>query len=108
MRRATAARQEWSSLRTWDRKVQRVTSGVKIRPEVVPTSSATIRATLATARTWWERRSRSRTMDRKRLRNGAGRPPGVGSGTGGPPCRSKVVRYPRLEARRASLYIPLG
>ena len=25
---------------------------------------------------------------------------------GGPPCQSKVVRYPRLEARRALLYIP--
>ena len=31
IRRATAARQDWSALRTWPRKTQRVTSGEKIR-----------------------------------------------------------------------------
>ena len=37
-----------------------------------------------------------------------GGPPGIGSDTVGPPCRrSKVVRYPRLEAGRAYLVHPL-
>jgi hypothetical protein len=43
MRRATAARQEWSALRTCPRKTHRVTSGEKIR------SSQPLRAVSACA-----------------------------------------------------------
>ena len=35
---ATAERQEWSSLKTWPRKRAKVTNGVKIRSQVLPTS----------------------------------------------------------------------
>jgi hypothetical protein len=73
-KRATAARQEWSALTTWLRKIHSVTSGEKMRSIHEAPTSVSVRATSSSERTslkgnapsWANWRRRNCTWDRHR------------------------------------------
>src|SRR5262245_26801456 len=109
MTRATASRQLWSSLRTWERKPQRVVAGPNTRSRYsTPCSSSTSRMlawvkTSANGRPW-SRAKRARTASRevmgdlKCLRCERGGPGKRGGGTGPDKGSTRGNRLP------ASLY----
>ncbi len=98
IRRATAARQEWSALSTWPRNTHRVTSGEKIRSSQVPTA-ASAWARASSVRTEVNGRSPSWRNLRRRNRVCARNDPGR-------ECRIWVASEPVNDGLPSPIFTP--